>query len=293
MRVERDVVLDGADAVAWMRGHGWRVIGSSDDFRMTADSARSPEFNLKRLWHTAAVTSVELPEDCADFKFVTFMLEGAVSLVTDSGGWRVSAPSHFFVDETMSVQMASTEPSSRLIIGLPKTLYHWMPEELTIPARPYRAEALYRESLVTSALASLRGRVSRADDSFRYWTAGMESLSLAAVFSATINDRDGGDAVPTPEEAEAQREVLADALLFIEIHGHDPRLSVGRLADRLGLSRARLYRAFQPTGLSPGAHLRRARAKHQGITGINELLDRPVAVEPMPTTSPMPLKAFI
>ncbi|MBF4459514.1 helix-turn-helix transcriptional regulator [Pseudoclavibacter sp. VKM Ac-2867] len=293
MRFERDLALVGAEAVGWMREHGWRVIGSGDRFRLTADTARSPEFNLNRLWHSAAVTSIELPEDCADFKFVTFLLEGTITLVTDGGACRMSAPSHFFVDETVSVQMASTEPSSRLIIGLPKTLYHWMPEELTIPARPYRAEALYRESLMSSATASLRGRVRRSDESFRYWTAGMESLALAAVFSATINDRDGGDTVPTPEEAETQREVLADALLFIEIHGHDPQLSVGRLAERLGVSRAKLYRAFQPTGLSPGAHLRRAITKHRSDAGLRDPALSSVAVEPKPASSPMPRKIFV
>lgn len=149
-----------------------------------------------------------------------------------------------------------------------------MPDELIIPARPYRAEPLYRESLITSALASLRGRVKRADESYRYWTAGMESLALAAVFSATINDRDGGDAIPTPEEAEDQRELVAEALLFIDVHGRDPQLSVGRLAERLGVSRAHLYRAFQQTGLTPAAHLRRARAKHLAIPGINDLIAR-------------------
>lgn len=294
VEIERDLVLDGADAVGWMRWHGWRVIGSSDDFRMTADSARSPEFILKRLWHTAAVTAVELPDDCADFKFVSFVLEGSVTLVTDERARRVSAPSHFFVDETVSVQMASTEPHSRLVVGLPKSLYHWVPEDLTIPLRPYRAEALYREGILNSALASLRGKVRRADDSYRYWTAGMESLALAAVFSATVNDRDGGDSAPTPEEAEAHREVLAEALLFIEVNGHDPQLSVGRLAERLGVSRAHLYRAFQPTGLTPAAHLRRARARHLSIPGINDLIDPAasvVAIEPVPL--PPPHKIFV
>lgn len=191
--------------------------------------------------------------------------------------------------------MTSTEPLSRLVIGLPNTLYHWMQEELTIPARPYRAEPLYRESMMSSALASLRGRVRRADDSYRYWTAGMESLALAAAFSATINDTDGGDEVPTAEEAETQRELLADALLFIEIHGHDPQLSVGRLAERMGSSRAQLYRAFQSTGLTPGAHLRRARRKHQSVPFITEIAARPVAIEPMPVPMPTPIshKVFV
>lgn len=94
MRFERDVVLNGAEAAAWMRGHGWRVIGSSDELHLTADSAQSPEFILKRLWHTAAVTATEPYEDCAGFKFVSFLLEGSVTLVTSSGAQRVSAPSH-------------------------------------------------------------------------------------------------------------------------------------------------------------------------------------------------------
>lgn len=264
MRIERDLKLVGDDAAAWMRNHGWRLLTSSEGFQMTVDSSRSPEFILKRLWHTAAITSIELPEDCAGFKFVTFLLEGSVTLVTEQGARRVSAPSHFFVDEATDVRVSSTEPNSKLIIGLPASLYHWMPEELTIPARPYRSETLYRESMVSSALASLRGRVRRSDESFRYWTAGMESLALAAVFSTTINSSDDGDALPTPEEVEAQREVLADALLFIEIHGHDPQLTADRLAERMGVSRSALYRAFQTTGLTPAAQLRLARAKSEG-----------------------------
>lgn len=293
MQIERDLAMSGADAVRWMRGHGWRVLGSGDDFRLTADVARSPEFILKRIWHSAAVTSVDIPEDCSDFKFVTFVLEGSVTLVTESDARRVSAPSHFFVDETVSVQMSSTEPHSRLVVGLPKTLYHWMPAKLTIPARPYRAEALYRESLLSSALTSLRGRVRRSDDSYRYWTAGMESLALAAAFSATVNDHDGGDAVPTPEEVEAQREVLAEALLFIEIHGHDPQLSVGRLAERMGTSRAQLYRAFKATGLTPGAHLRRARRKHLTARSITGAPPATVSAEPLLLSSPIAHKVFV
>lgn len=292
MQFTRDLALSGAEATSWMRAHGWRIVGSSDEFRMAADAAQSPEFILKSLWHTPAVVSVEPLEDCAGFKFVTFLLEGSVTLVTSAGAQRVSASSLFFVDESVSVQMTSTEPHSRLIVGLPESLYNWMPTELTLPARPYRAEPLYRESLVTSALASLKGRVRRGDESYRYWTAGLESLALAAVFSATINDRDGGDEAPTEEEAEAQRELLADALLFIDVNGHDPKLSVGRLAKRLGVSRPSLYRAFQPTGLSPAAHLRLARQKHLASNGPAELAAieaTPVVVAP----TPMARKIFV
>lgn len=296
MRIERDLKLVGDDATAWMRTHGWRLLTASDDFQMSVDSARSPEFILKRLWHTATITSIELPEDCAGFKFVTFLLEGSVTLLTEHGARRVSAPSHFFIDETVEVRVSSSEPHSRLIIGLPASLYKWMPQELTIPARPYRAEALYRESMVSSALASLRGRVRRSDESFRYWTAGMESLALAAVFSATINTSDDGDALPTPEEVEAQREVLADALLFIELHGHDPQLTADRLAERMGVSRSALYRAFQSTGLTPAAHLRLARAKAEGRTGAvddAEPSEQIFALEPMPEPAPMLRKVFV
>lgn len=113
---------------------------------------------------------------------------------------------------------------------------------------------------MNSAMASLGDHADRDSQSFRYWTAGIESLALADALSSTANDDHEGDQLPSADEVAAQRELLSEAMVHTVLNAHDPGLSVQTLADHLNVSRAHLHFVSRPAGLTPAVHIWRVRA---------------------------------
>lgn len=259
MRTELNLSLTGDDAEDWLAARGWQVASMGQQhLRVTADFAWTPTFVLGRIWHTPAVLEIIPATEFEQVTVASFVLDGTTDLLADGKTRTAPVGAHFYSAGNSSLQLRSRRPSSRLLIGVPSSLFAGLASHRLLHGHSYRADPSHFRTLVASVTAALRGQVRRNTVPYRYWSVGIEKLLLAATMSGIDADRDLScpASEPNPNCSRAQ-EILA----IIDAHAHDPEFSVQQLAELVHLSRSQVHRVLESTDRTPALHLRDARLR--------------------------------
>lgn len=259
MRTELQQSLTGRDAEAWLAERGWKVVSlDRQQLRLAADFAWTPTFVIGRIWHSPVTLEVIPSREFEHVTVASFMLEGTMDLLADGRARAAPAGSNFYSAGNTGLQLRTKRASSRLLVGVPSSLFDGVPDTQLIHGHSYRADPSYRHTLVASVTAALRGHVRRNTTPYRYWSVGIEQLLLAATISNVDTDPDLARADDDAQPPSNRAEVI---LALIDEHAHDPAFTVQHLAELVGLSRSQVHRLLESTDRTPAAHLRDARLR--------------------------------
>lgn len=259
MRTELQLSLTGHDAEAWLAERGWKVTSPDrHQLRLTADFAWASTFVIGRIWHTPATMEIIPNTEFEQVTVASFVLDGTMELLADGRARAAPAGANFYSAGNTSLQLRTRRPSSRLLIGVPSSLFGGVPADRLAHGRSYRTDPNYRGTLVASVTAALAGHIRRNTTPYRYWSVGVENLLLAATLSGVDTDPDLALTDPSDMAPPNRAEEL---LATIDQKAHDPAFSVQQLANLAGLSRSQVHRLLETTDRTPAVHLRDARLR--------------------------------
>lgn len=242
--IERGVSRREAGAAAWLAGVGVDA-RPSGAFRVVADAFRGDDFEVIRLWHTAARLRrsgrpgaglrllvplegvlVVQPDDPADDEVT--LGPGDVAFLRCSGG----------------ATIVTDAPSARLEIMLGRPLLGLAGAQETGP-------------LVTPADAASRGILLSTVNAFFGASLDADSAAFPLVRSAVEQLANALLAASLPRES--NETVFTRAIALIAGMAADPRLSVHEICLRLGVPKRTLQRVFATNGTTVFNEIRRAR----------------------------------
>ncbi|KTR96332.1 hypothetical protein NS220_02605 [Microbacterium testaceum] len=250
------VALLGAAAQRWFTTRGWHAepLAGSDPLRVFADEVSVDSFMVRRVWHTAAVLTPIAPRLAAEPQpGILLQVEG--DLTVDS-----------FVSDPVRL---SAGGSARIGPGI-LPAYRAPQSTARIEVRSRSRLATAREVqgvlavdtltsswrlLANTVNALLNGEVDTDADSFTAVQSAIEYLASAVA----------SEIAPVVPPAERDTTTTAFTRLrlrsehVIHRHANSPEFTVAVLADKLGVSRSYLARAYVGTDTTPSERIRAVR----------------------------------
>lgn len=251
--VERNINIQGEQAVAWLGHRRYVVAPSPRRLRLFGDEIMHGSIALRRFWVSELDARREGDAGAGD-ALELFMPVGGSCTVDWGGGRRdeLGRGSALFSEGEQCLVLQSPEPLALLQLVLPRRAVPAVREAETILNRPVDMEGPLADIFVALLTAILGSTV--APD-------GAEFIELeravSAIVSAMITEKQSR--TPLGGGSPAQRKLFQRAALVMRSEASDPGLDLERIAQRLTVSKYYLIRAFRESGTTPMRYLRAVR----------------------------------
>lgn len=252
--VELQVDLTDAAAEAWLTHRGWSAVEWRSPFRLRADVIATPEFQVARIWHTAARLrrmSV-LPQDRTRFVF-TLILDGEMRFETSAGAHGLDRADAFIADRSEALNLVTEAPSARIVVSSrwDRLGLHRVPS-LPTPGL-VSSDGGYRKVLISAVHALLAAEIEPAQRGFPSIRRAIEA------HIASILLQDAADVGVTGTTSASSLREAGLAIIAAEVV--DPDFTVARLAQALHVSRTYLHHVFAAADTTPSEQIREARTR--------------------------------
>ena len=251
-----DLQVDLTDAAAedWLKRLGWSAVEWNSPFRLRADIIATPEFQVARIWHTAARLRrmSALPQDRNRFLF-KLILDGEMRIETSTGAHGLDRADAFIADRSDALNLLTEGPTARIVVGSrwDRLGLHRVPS-LATPGL-VNSDGGYRKVLISAVHALFAAEIEPTQRGFPSIQRAIEA------HIASILLQDAADVSVTGTTSAASLREAGLAVIAAEVV--DPDFTVARLAQALHVSRTYLHHVFAAANTTPSEQIREARAR--------------------------------